>query len=82
MVFHAFRDVGWLFLQEGEKAKAIILFEILVDVYPDKAESYRRLGEAHMENNDHEAALTHLRKALELNPDYGAVKQMLQRLGD
>ena len=53
-----------------------------MDVYPDKAESYRRLGEAHMENNDHEAALTHLRKALELNPDYGAVKQMLQRLGD
>lgn len=78
--FKSFRDVGWLFLREGKKEEAIEAFKILLDAYPERAESYRRLGEAFMENGNKKSAIKYLRKALELDPDYSAVKQMLKKL--
>ncbi len=78
--FQAFRDVGWLYMQDGQHEEAVKAFEILMDAYPDTQESFRRLGEAHMVNGDREIALTLLRKALEMKPDDPAVKQILQRM--
>lgn len=80
MEYRSFRDLGWGMLRDGRLEEAIKLFEVLVDAYPDNPDSYRRLGEAHMESGNNEEALVHLRKALALDSEFGAVIQMINRL--
>ncbi|MBT5875446.1 MAG: hypothetical protein HOH43_18640 [Candidatus Latescibacteria bacterium] len=80
MEYRSFRDVGWGMLIERRLEEAIKLFEVLVDAYPDNPDSYRRLGEAHMENGSSEEALVHLRKSLALDSESSGVIQMINRL--
>ncbi len=67
--YKAFRDVGYLKMMEEDYDNAIKLYRILLDAYPNTPDSYRRLGEAYMENGDYKSARELLTKGLEMTKD-------------
>jgi len=78
--YRAFRDVGFLFMMQKDFVNALKAYKVLLDAYPDKDDSYRRVGEAHMENGNYKEAREFLNRGLELNPSSPALKDILRRL--
>ena len=60
--------IGYAFLTHGEKKGAIALFRLNTELYPDSANTYDSLAEAHMMAGDRKQAIALYRKALELLP--------------
>ena len=61
---------GKYLVESGQNAKALNLFKKIVELAPDKAESYYNLGIAYHHNNKLKPALKNYKKALELQPEY------------
>jgi cytochrome c-type biogenesis protein CcmH/NrfG len=51
-----------------------------VEFNPDAAYSFMMLGQLQMMNGDKAAAITALERAIELEPENGRAKQMLERV--
>ena len=52
----------------NEPAKALDVFKLYVEAYPQSADAYERLGEAYALTGDKERAIQNFKKCLELNP--------------
>ena len=60
--------IGYALLTHGEKKGAIALFRLNTELYPDSANTYDSLAEAHMMAGDRKQAIALYRKALEILP--------------
>ena len=80
--YGAFRDVGYLRMQQQKYDEAVKAFRVLIDAYPDEADSHRRLGEALMMAGQFDEARGYLTRGLEIDPDSPALKDILRILDE
>jgi tetratricopeptide (TPR) repeat protein len=67
-------------LAQGRPAAAIALMEMNLELYPSSVRSYAILARAQARQQDGAGAITSLRKALEIDPENGALKGQLLQL--
>jgi len=72
--------LGYELLRGNKIDKAIEVFKLNVEAYPESANVYDSLAEAYMKNGDTELAIKFYRKTLELNPDNPGAKRNLKKL--
>lgn len=72
--------LGYEFLGEGEVGMAIAVFELNLSRFPEDANCYDSLAEAHLVGGDRERAIELYRKALEVDPEFENSRRMLERL--
>ena len=81
----AYHNLGIAYLQMGDFYEAITNFEKAIINNPNLAESYVALSKCYLKTCNIEKAILHTRRALEINPDYAAAKEILesiQSMGD
>lgn len=67
--------------RENQDAEgAIKILELNVEHHPDAAFTFMMLGQLHMMKGDSAAARSAIERAIELEPDNGRAKQMLERI--
>lgn len=74
-------QVGYALLGEGKQAEAIAIFALNASSYPESANAWDSLAEAHLAVGDRERAVELYRKALEVDPDFFNARRMLRQLG-
>jgi len=74
------KSVGIQYLEEKKYDKAIEVFKLNVQEYPESATVYSDLAEAYMKTNDKGNALQYFKKALEKDPDNEDLKLIIERL--
>src|SRR4030095_14480575 len=72
--------LGYLLMRAGKVKDAIEIFKLNVEAYPQASNPYDSLGEAYMNMNERELAITNYKKAVELNPKNTNAVEMLKRL--
>ncbi|HEX6095497.1 MAG TPA: alpha/beta fold hydrolase [Thermoanaerobaculia bacterium] len=72
---------GYALLGEGRKADAIEVFALNVRAYPQSANVYDSLAEAHLASGDEAGAARWYREALRRSPADGRIRATLQKLG-
>jgi CubicO group peptidase (beta-lactamase class C family) len=72
--------LGYHLLRLQKNTEAIAVFQLNVQAYPESANTYDSLGEAHMLNGDWEAALENYKRSLELDPDNSNARAMIQKI--
>lgn len=61
-------DWGYRLLSTGRAREALQIFRLVADRYPNSANAHDSLAQGSLVNGDDAAALTHYRRALELDP--------------
>lgn len=72
--------VGYSFLEQKEIDKAILVFELNTEEYPESANTYDSLAEAFYHNKQYELSKKYYKKSLELNPVNENAKHMLSKI--
>jgi CubicO group peptidase (beta-lactamase class C family) len=72
--------LGYMLLRAGRTADAVEVFKLNVELFPQSANAYDSLGEAHAAAGNRELALANYRKSLELNPGNTNARDFIQRL--
>ncbi|HWT03835.1 MAG TPA: nuclear transport factor 2 family protein [Pyrinomonadaceae bacterium] len=72
--------LGYRLLGMKKVREAIEIFKLNVEAYPQSANAYDSLGEAHMVNGDRELAVRNYQRAVELNPQNANAAEMLEKL--
>jgi len=67
-VIHVLGNYGYEFLHEGDIQKAIGIFRLMQEMYPNMPHGYDFLGEAYMENRQYELALANYQRSVEIYP--------------
>jgi Flp pilus assembly protein TadD len=67
-------------MENGDLEAAIFVFETNIRVNPDSWNAYDSLGEALMNAGRRELAIKNYRRSLELNPQNGNARSMLESL--
>jgi tetratricopeptide (TPR) repeat protein len=73
-------NLGYALLSKGEKANAIRLFQLNVEMYPKSANVYDSLAEAYAGNGQNDLAIENYRKALSIDPKMESSIKALQKL--
>jgi tetratricopeptide (TPR) repeat protein len=71
---------GYRFLWRDELDKAIKVFELNTQLYPEAFNTWDSLGEAYMKKGDNEQAKKYYEKSLALNPKNDNAKKMLEKI--
>jgi tetratricopeptide (TPR) repeat protein len=72
--------LGYRFIQAKEYRKAIRIFQLNAEAYPQSSNVYDSLGEAYMDDGNKAQAIANYQKSLALNPKNGNAVVMLERL--
>ena len=72
--------LGYRLIQAKEYSKAIRIFQLNVEAYPQSSNVYDSLGEAYMDSGNKTQANVNYQKSLALNPKNGNAVVMLERL--
>ena len=64
-----FNSLGYSYMGQNEFEKAIAIFKLNTEFYPESGNCYDSLAEAFMNSGDNEQAIINYKKALELNPN-------------
>jgi tetratricopeptide (TPR) repeat protein len=72
--------LGYTYLGKNEMQKALMVFNLNTETFPDSWNVYDSYGEALMVNGDTSAAINNYRRSLELNPENDNGRKMLERL--
>jgi tetratricopeptide (TPR) repeat protein len=72
--------LGYRLIQAKEYSKAIRIFQLNVEAYPQSSNVYDSLGEAYMDSGNKTQAIANYQKSLALNPKNGNAVVMLERL--
>ncbi len=75
-----FNLLGYKYLYNGDKEKALGVFKMNIDAYPDSWNAYDSCGEAYAHAGKFDKAKKYYKKSLELNPENENGKKMLQKL--
>jgi CubicO group peptidase (beta-lactamase class C family) len=78
--WRALNRLGYALLHAGETKKAVAVFALNVESFPDEWEVWDSAGEGLAVDGQREAAITHYRKSLELNPANKDGDVMLRKL--
>ncbi len=65
---HVLGNHGYEFLREGDTQKAIRMFALLIEFFPQMPHGYDFIGEAYMENKQYDLALLNYKRSVELYP--------------
>lgn len=71
---------GYQLLWRDEIGKAIKVFELNTQLYPDRFNTWDSLGEAYMKKGDTEKALKYYNKSLELNAKNTNAQEMIDKM--
>ncbi|MEP1035530.1 serine hydrolase [Ekhidna sp.] len=71
---------GYQLIRDKEFDKAILIFKINTDLYPNSANVFDSLGEAYMLNGDKLNAIKNYKKSLELNPNNENAKKNIKEM--
>ena len=72
--------LGYRLIQAKEYSKAIRIFQLNVEAYPQSSNVYDSLGEAYMDSGNKTQAIVNYQNSLALNPKNGNAVVMLERL--
>ena len=67
-------------LSKNKFPRAIGIFTLLVDIYPDSWKDWMKLGDAHHQSGDRSEAIVCYKKAIALNPDQDELKDRLKKI--
>ena len=73
--------LGYSYLSNGEMEKAIGVFQLNIEAFPEASNPYDSMGEAYMENGEKEKAISFYKKSIELNPGNQNGIDMLKKMG-
>lgn len=73
--------LGYEYLRDKEMEKALAIFELNTEAYPNSSNVYDSYGEAFKKNGDKEKAIANYSKSVELNPANQNAMVMLKELG-
>jgi hypothetical protein len=76
----ALNDVGYKFLQGGDTARAIQVFRIATEDFPESANAFDSLGDAFASAGEKKLAIESFTQALKINPNWEPSRRSLQRL--
>lgn len=76
-----FNVMGYDFLSQEKINKAIAIFKLNTELYPQSANTYDSYGEALLMNGEKEAAIENYKKSVDLNPNNENGKKVLKNLG-
>ena len=74
------RSSSYDYLQKNDFEKALTIFKLNVEFYPESANCYDSLAEAFMKNGNNEAAILNYKRSLKLNPDNNNAVAALKKL--
>ncbi len=77
-----FNSLGYSYLGQNEFEKAIVIFQLNTEFYPESGNCYDSLAEAFMNSGDSEQAIINYKKALELNPNNQNAAGILKKLSE
>ena len=77
----AINRAGYRLLRAGAIDDAIEVFSLNTGAFPESANAWDSLGEAHMERGNRERAIESYRRSLELDPDNDNAREQLEALG-
>jgi len=69
------------YLRKGEMEKAIAVFSLNADAYPESSNAFYGLGEVYMKQGTREKAIENYRRSVALNPGNQQAIDMLKKLG-
>lgn len=75
-------NYGYKLISDGEIDKAIEIFLIMVQLYPDSSNAFDSLGEAYFEKGNFELSYVNYTKSLELNENNSNAQKQLERIND
>jgi len=73
-------ELGYTYLANKKIDEAIFIFKINVEYFPENWNCYDSLGEAYVNAEKLELAITNYEKSIELNPDNEGGKKVLERI--
>ncbi|MEM9687360.1 MAG: tetratricopeptide repeat protein, partial [Bacteroidota bacterium] len=73
-------NIGYEFLKDNAIKKALELFTLNTELFPQDPNVWDSLGEAHIKNGTKAKAIQYYKKALAIDPDFPSAKRMLTRL--
>ena len=73
--------LGYMYLRAGDVDKALAIFKLNIDAYPNAFNPYDSYAEALMEKGDNENSIKYYKKSLELNPANTNGIEQLKKLG-
>lgn len=79
-MIHVLGNHGYALLHEGHVQKAIGMFRLLIEFYPQMPHGYDFLGEAYMVNKQYDHALASYERSVELHPANVNGKQRIDAL--
>jgi tetratricopeptide (TPR) repeat protein len=74
-------SLGYGYLAQNELEKAIAVFQLNVEAYPEASNPYDSLGEAYAQQGDTDKAITNYKKSVALNPANQSGIEALKKLG-
>jgi CubicO group peptidase (beta-lactamase class C family) len=74
-------SAGYFLLQSGATEKAVTMFKLNTEAFPNSSNTYDSYAESLMTYGNKTYAIENYKKSLELNPDNENAIQMLQELG-
>ena len=80
--FKQWRDIGWYQLSQGNAREAVLVNTVLVEAFPEVADSYRRLADAMVAIHEEEEAIKLLNRCLELDQEHIQARNLLEQLED
>lgn len=75
-------NLGYTLLNRGETDKAIAVFQLNVEAFPESANVWDSIGEAYQKKNEKQKAIDSYKKSLELDAGNEHAKEMLKALGN
>jgi dienelactone hydrolase len=74
-------SLGHRLLKDGNTQKAISVFNLNAEAYPESARVYSSLGDAHLKIGETNVAVEYFQKALKIDPNNHSIKEKLKKLG-
>ena len=65
---------------DGKLDDAVVLFETLAELFPDKSMAFDSLGEAYKGKGNIDLAIKNFKRSLELDPDNQNAKMQIEEL--
>ncbi|SHL35781.1 CubicO group peptidase, beta-lactamase class C family [Chitinophaga jiangningensis] len=73
-------DWGYRLMATRQQKEALAIFKLVADLYPNSWNAYDSYGEALLRSGDKTAAIKMYQRSIDLNPDNGHGKKVLQQL--
>ena len=73
--------LGYEYLNEEDYDRAIAVFKLNVELFPNSSNVYDSLGEAYMKNGQNGPAIKNYKKSIQLNPNNENGVSMLKKMG-